>query len=223
MASDFEKSFLISRRLFVIGAPLALGACVTSQTQQPPSLGLSPQVEAMYGPVDGEPFAVDGVDLSEVDPRFLRQEVAYSGPYNPGTIVIDIDERYLYLVEKGGRAMRYGVGVGKQGYSFKGWATIKRKEKWPHWTPTDNMVRLQPARYGPYRAGLPGGETNPLGPRALYLYEGDRDTLFRIHGTIEPWSIGKQVSSGCIRLLNQDIIDLYDRVPLGTRVIVKGS
>ncbi len=212
-----EDAPVLGRRLFVLGAPLALAACVTN----PPPAPLS-RAGMMYGPVDGEPFPVDAVDLSEVDPKWLRQEVPAPAGYAPGTIVVDINERFLYLIGRNGTAIRYGVGVGKQGYSFKGWATIKRKEKWPHWTPTANMVRLQPARYGPYQSGLPGGETNPLGPRALYLYDGDRDTMFRIHGTIEPWSIGQQVSSGCIRLLNQDIIDLYERVPLGTRVYVKG-
>ncbi|MBB6306862.1 L,D-transpeptidase [Xanthobacter tagetidis] len=223
MASDDPiTSSRLSRRLFMLGAPLALAAC---QTTQPSARGpvYSSHLVSMYGPVEGEPHPVDAVDLDEVDPQFLRQEVDYSGGYAPGTIVVDIDKRYLYLVERGGRAIRYGVGVGKQGYSFKGWATIRRKEKWPGWTPTTNMIRLQPERYGPYAGGLPGGEDNPLGPRALYLYDGDRDTMFRIHGTIEPWSIGKQVSSGCIRLLNQDIIDLYERVPLGTRVMVVGS
>lgn len=215
MASDSRKPAEISRRLFVLGAPLALAACQTTGTA--PSL--APQA-SMYGPVPGEPFPVDGVDVSEIDPKYLRQEVAYSGKYPPGTIVVDVQERFLYLVQPGGRAIRYGVGVGKQGYSYRGWATIKRKEKWPSWTPTANMIRLQPERYGPYAGGLPGGEENPLGPRALYLYDGDRDTMFRLHGTIEPWSIGQQVSSGCVRLLNQDIIDLYDRVPLGTRVYV---
>lgn len=219
-ATEIEAPVLapvLARRAFVIGAPLALAACVTN----PPPAPLG-RAAMMYGPVDGEPFPVDGVDLSEVDSIYLRQEVAAPPGAQPGTILVDIDQKFLYYVDRSGRAIRYGVGVGKQGYSFKGWATIKRKEKWPHWTPTANMIRLQPARYGPYAAGLPGGEENPLGPRALYLYEGDRDTMFRIHGTIEPWSIGKQVSSGCIRLLNQDIIDLYERVPLGTRVYVKG-
>lgn len=215
MASRSATAAHLSRRLFILGAPLAMAACTTTQAPMVRTL-------TMYGPVDDEPFPVDEVDLSEVDPIYLRQEVAYSGREAPGTIVVDISDKFLYLVQPGGRAIRYGVGVGKQGYSFKGWANVRRKEKWPHWTPTANMIRTQPARYGPYAAGLPGGETNPLGPRALYLYEGDRDTLFRIHGTIEPWSIGTQVSSGCIRLLNQDIIDLYDRVPTGTRVLVKG-
>ncbi|MFG1477042.1 L,D-transpeptidase [Xanthobacter sp. V4C-4] len=219
MASDPLKPERLTRRLFVLGAPLALAACVTNS---PPPVH---PMARMYGPVEGEPHAVDAIDISEVDPQFLRQEVAYPRhlpPVAPGTIVVDINDKFLYLVQKDGRALRYGVGVGKQGYSFKGWATIKRKEKWPHWTPTANMIKLQPQRYGPYAAGLPGGEDNPLGPRALYLYDGERDTMFRIHGTIEPWSIGQQVSSGCIRLLNQDIIDLYERVPLGTRVYVAG-
>ncbi|MEW6258053.1 MAG: L,D-transpeptidase [Pseudomonadota bacterium] len=215
MASDRQKPAEISRRLLVFGAPLFLAACQTTGTAP-----INPAA-SMYGPIPGEPFPVDAVDLSEIDPKYLRQEVSFSGNYPPGTIVVDVDQKFLYLVQPGGRAIRYGVGVGKQGYSFQGWATIKRKEKWPSWTPTANMIRLQPQRYGPYAGGLPGGETNPLGPRALYLYDGDRDTMFRLHGTIEPWSIGEQVSSGCIRLLNQDIIDLYERVPLGTRVYVK--
>ncbi|MDE1569327.1 L,D-transpeptidase [Aquabacter sp. P-9] len=214
MSSDSLPAAKISRRLLVLGTPLILAACQTDGRQP-----LTTQV-SMYGPVPGEPFEVDAVNVAEIDPKYLRQEVPFSGNYPPGTIVVNVEERFLYLVQPGGKAIRYGVGVGKQGYSYRGWATIKRKEKWPSWTPTANMIRLQPERYGPYASGMPGGETNPLGPRALYLYDGDRDTMFRLHGTIEPWSIGEQVSSGCIRLLNQDIIDLYERVPLGTRVYV---
>ncbi|WP_132032904.1 L,D-transpeptidase [Aquabacter spiritensis] len=212
MASDRHKPAEISRRLFLLGAPLALAACQTDGSMTSPL--------SMYGPVGGEPFPVAAVDTSEIDPQFYRRIVDYRAKYPPGTIVVDVSNRFLYFVLKDGKAVRYGVGVGKEGYSYRGWATIKRKEKWPSWTPTANMIRLQPARYGPYAGGLPGGEDNPLGPRALYLYDGDRDTLFRLHGTTEPWSIGTQVSSGCIRLLNQDIIDLYERVPLGTRVYV---
>lgn len=212
--SRFPSSATLSRRAFVVGTPLFLAACVTNA---PPPV--SP-MSSLYGPVPGEPFEVPAVDTSGIDPQFLRQVVDYPTKYPVGTIVVDVPNRFLYLVEKDGKAIRYGVGVGKQGYSYRGWATIKRKEKWPHWTPTPNMIAKQPERYKPYAAGLPGGEENPLGPRALYLYDGDRDTLFRLHGTIEPDTIGTQVSSGCIRLLNQDIIDLYERVPLGTRVIV---
>jgi lipoprotein-anchoring transpeptidase ErfK/SrfK len=119
-------------------------------------------------------------------------------------------------------AMRYGVGVGREeALQFKGTATIGRKAEWPRWTPTANMVRRDPERYGPVAAGLPPGPTNPLGPRALYLYRGGNDTHFRLHGTIEPYTIGTNVSSGCIRLIDQDIIDLYSRVPAGTRVVVQ--
>ncbi|MGQ3674831.1 L,D-transpeptidase [Xanthobacter sp. TB0139] len=217
MALDLTKSRFLTRLLLILGAPLALAACVTNQTP-PPSAGV---FDSRYAAIDTEPHPVNAVDLSEVDPKYRRQVVSYPTKHAPGTIVVDITDRHLYLVQKNGKAIRYGVGVGKQGYSFSGSATIKRKQEWPHWTPTPNMIKREPKRYGPYAGGLPGGETNPLGPRALYLYQGNRDTLFRIHGTTEPWSIGKQISSGCIRLLNQDIIDLYSRVPLGTRVVVK--
>lgn len=216
MSAHSPSPTRISRRALIFAAPVLLAACQTTR----PTPTVSPMA-ALYAPVDGEPFVVEAVDVTEIDPRFLRQVVDYSGPHAPGTVVVDVEQRFLYLVQPGGRAIRYGVGVGKQGYSYRGWAAIKRKEKWPSWTPTANMIRNQPERYGPYAGGLPGGEANPLGPRALYLYDGDRDTLFRLHGTIEPWSIGEQVSSGCIRLLNQDIIDLYERVPLGTRVYVQ--
>ncbi len=211
MASDSLKPAGISRRLLILGAPLLLAACQTDGSPSPMS---------MYGAVSGEPFAVPAVDTSEIDRKYFRQVVNYPTKNPPGTIVVDVENKFLYLVMKDGKAMRYGVGVGKQGYSYRGWATIARKEKWPSWTPTANMIRLQPQRYGPYAGGLPGGDENPLGPRALYLYDGPRDTLFRLHGTTEPLSIGQQVSSGCVRLLNQDIIDLYERVPTGTRVYV---
>jgi lipoprotein-anchoring transpeptidase ErfK/SrfK len=116
--------------------------------------------------------------------------------------------------------MRYGVGVGKAGLAWSGEAEVKRKAEWPHWTPTADMIRREPERNGPWRNGMGPGLTNPLGPRALYLFEGDRDTLYRIHGTTEPHTIGTDVSSGCIRMFNQDIIDLYGRIPVNTRVVV---
>jgi lipoprotein-anchoring transpeptidase ErfK/SrfK len=175
----------------------------------------------MYAAVAGEPFEVPAVDLSQVDARFLRREVAYATREQPGTIVVDPGARYAYLVLERGRAIRYGVGVGKQeGFNFEGAATIARKAEWPHWTPTAAMIRREPERYGQYAAGLPGGPGNPLGPRALYLYRDGQDTLYRLHGTTEPWSIGTMVSSGCVRLLNQDIIDLYRRVPVGSKAVV---
>lgn len=154
-----------------------------------------------------------------IDPRFRRQRVRYEGIERPGTIVVDISDRYLYAVEDGGWATRYGVAVGEEGLTFKGKATVGDKAQWPSWTPTASMIRRKP-HLAQYASGVPGGENNPLGARALYLYQGGRDTRFRLHGTNEPWLIGSAVSNGCIRLTNDDIIDLYDRTPVGTAVLV---
>lgn len=151
--------------------------------------------------------------------RFEPQRVAFTG-YRRGTIVVDPRNHYLYLVESRFTARRYGVGVGRAGLAFKGVATIKRKAEWPSWTPTQNMIRREPAKYAKFAGGVPGGPGNPLGARALYLYKGKRDTYYRIHGTTQPSSIGRSVSNGCIRMLNAHVIDLYNRTPKGTRVVV---
>ncbi|WAC28254.1 L,D-transpeptidase [Ancylobacter sp. SL191] len=215
---------LIDRRLFLLAAPVALAGCTTTGSPRvsqmlPPAL--DPQYVRMYGAVTDEPFPIPAVDISQIDPRFLRQEVAYSSPYQPGTIVVDPNERFAYLVMANGRALRYGVGVGRQeGFNFRGEGIIARKAEWPRWTPTPDMIAREPERYGPYAGGLAGGPDNPLGPRALYLYKNGRDTYYRLHGTTEPLTIGTMVSSGCIRFINQDIIDLYRRVPTGSRVVV---
>ena len=154
-----------------------------------------------------------------VDPRFRRQRVPYDGGESPGTIVVNTSTRYLYLVEGNGWATRYGVGVGEEGRTLKGRATIGRKAVWPSWTPTANMMRRKP-HLVQYAGGVPGGPQNPLGARALYLYRGGQDTMFRLHGTNEPWTIGTAVSSGCVRLTNDDIVDLYERVPTGSSVLI---
>lgn len=176
---------------------------------------------AMYAPVESEPHRIPAVAVNRVDPRYLRQEVP-TPPHiraAPGTIVVDPTNRFLYLVQTGGKSMRYGIGVGKAGFSWSGTAVIKDKQQWPKWFPPEEMQQRDfRARW--YANGMDGGLRNPLGARALYLYQGDKDTLYRLHGTSEQSSIGRAVSSGCIRLFNQDIIDLYNRVPLGTKVIV---
>lgn len=200
-------------------ATSTLAGCVTSGGPAKPK-GPDPYYVAMYGPKPEEKFPLDAIDISKVDQRYLRQRVAYATHEPPGTIVIDAQNRFLYLVQDGGMAMRYGIGVGKAGLEFEGEARIGRKAEWPRWTPTSSMVAREPERYGPLAGGMEPGVRNPLGPRALYLFQGDRDTLFRIHGTTEAWSIGKAVSSGCIRLFNPDIIDLYSRVPQDSRVVV---
>ena len=135
---------------------------------------------------------------------------------NPGTIIVDTDARFLYLMMENGRAMRYGVGVGRMGFEWKGTATVGRKAEWPAWVPPKEMREREP--WLPER--MEGGPDNPLGARSLYLYQGSKDTLYRIHGTNQPETIGQALSSGCIRMLNDDAIDLYNRVPKGAKVVV---
>ena len=157
------------------------------------------------------------VQSQQIDPAFLPALVDYPTAEKPGTIVIDAGARYLYLVLDGGKAQRYGVGVGRDGFGWSGTVRVGRKAEWPTWTPPAAMRKRQP--YLP--VSMPGGPNNPLGARALYLYEGGRDTLFRIHGSNEPWTIGRSVSSGCFRMRNEDVIALYERVGVGTKVVVR--
>ena len=228
-------------RLAVLALPLLLAGCVTSRplpqagTPVPapepvafapaplpaaPDFAPDPSNEGRYGPITDEPYPVQPVNLQKIDPRYLRQTVPNTTGEAPGTIVIDPHERFLYLVQEDGTALRYGVGVGREGFAWSGTAYVRRKLEWPDWHPPAEMVERDP-KARPYADGMPGGPTNPLGARSLALWQGDKDTLFRIHGTIEPYSIGKAVSSGCIRMLNQDAIDLYARVPIGTKVVVR--
>jgi lipoprotein-anchoring transpeptidase ErfK/SrfK len=152
----------------------------------------------------------------EIDRAFLPALVDYPTSERPGTVVIDTGSRYLYLVLAGGKAQRYGVGVGRDGFGWAGAVKVGRKAEWPRWTPPAAMRQRQP--YLP--VSMEGGPDNPLGARALYLYRGGRDTLFRIHGSNEPWTIGHAVSSGCFRMRNEDVIELYRRVPVGAKVVV---
>ena len=218
------SSARISRRLFVIGAPLSLSACVSGPELPPvaPKTADEFAFEAMYGPIDDEPFPIPALEPGVVDPQFLRQLVPYDTRYAPGTIVVDPGERHLYLVRANGEALRYGVGVGREGFGWNGRARVARKAMWPTWTPPADMIKRQP-EVAKYARGMPGGLDNPLGARALYLFQGNKDTLYRIHGTNDPSSIGHAMSSGCIRLINQDIIDLYRRAPIETPVVVLAS
>src|SRR5690606_5153478 len=223
--STAKRVAVPTRRLFLIGASaLALSACSSANNRRLDGaivLDIEQPWASYYAAARGEPYPVPAVDLRRIPRQFWRQEVPYASSHPVGTIVVNTSERHLYLVQPGGTAMRYGVGVGRdEGLNFRGTATIARKAKWPGWTPTPNMIRTQPERYAQYAKGLPGGPTNPLGARALYLYRNGKDTHFRLHGTTEPYAIGRSVPSGCIRLMNQDIIDLYDRVPTGTKVVV---
>ena len=214
----------IVRASSVLALASALGACNASMgaplpVQQTQAAG-GPQALRQYAALTDEPFPVAAIDPGDIKARNMRQVVEYQTKEQPGTLVVDPYKRFLYLVMEGGKAMRYGVGVGKAGLEFTGEATVARKASWPRWTPTPDMIRRDPKRYAPWSHGMEGGEKNPLGARALYLFKDGNDTLYRIHGTTEPWSIGQAVSSGCIRMLNQDVIDLHRRVPTGTKVVV---
>jgi lipoprotein-anchoring transpeptidase ErfK/SrfK len=217
------------------GTAFALGGCATTMPA-PPIQSLAAPLEPsiptpsadIYGEVTGEPFPIPAVKLTGLDPTYLRTTVRYPGTEEPGTIVVDPPRRYLYLVEAGGSALRYGVGVGREGFGWAGTATIHDKQEWPDWYPPKEMIQRQPelrTALSELQSGLGmhGGPRNPLGARAMYLWQCNKDTLYRIHGTVEPWTIGKSVSSGCIRMINQDVIDLYRRAPVSTRVVVTPS
>ncbi|MFD2346828.1 L,D-transpeptidase [Sinorhizobium terangae] len=192
----------ITRRMLVLSG-LALLTSGCSTTWQ----GMGVPVPSLFG------------DSSGIDPRYRRRHVRYEGYEAPGTLVVDTNERYLYAVEEGGWATRYGIGVGEQGLTMKGRAVVGRKAEWPSWTPTASMIKRKP-HLAQYAGGVSGGPHNPLGASALYLYRGGQDTMFRVHGTNEPWTIGHAVSNGCIRMTNEDIVDLYSRTPVGTEVLI---
>lgn len=166
-----------------------------------------------------EAFPIHQDDQQKVKPRFRRKQVDFKTKEAPGTIIVDPQSKYLYLVLNNARAMRYGIGVGRQGFEWSGEAVIRRKAKWPRWTPPKEMVERD-ALAAEWANGMPGGPTNPLGARALYLFQGDVDTLYRIHGTFQPQTIGTAVSSGCIRMINADVADLYERIEIGAKVVV---
>ena len=185
------------------------------QIETPPQRQYQPEPQSnpVYGRAHTNGQDVDDPAQSrQVNPRFLRQEVSYDGREAPGTIIINTRERLLYLVQGNGRALRYGIGVGRPGFTWAGTHSITNMREWPDWRPPAEMIRRQPHLPRHMR----GGPDNPLGARAMYL----GSTLYRIHGSNEPWTIGQAVSSGCIRLRNEDVIHLYERVRVGTRVMV---
>ena len=221
---------MITRRIFMgATASAVLSGCTTAGTGSPGSTPAAPKPSKMpdfYGPVPDEPFPIPAVPAGGVPERYWRTTVENPYPqFAPGTVVVDPQNFYLHHIEHGGSATRYGIGVGRQGFSWAGNAVVQYKRKWPRWKAPDDMVARQPelAPYSVAAGGMDPGLMNPLGARALYLFQNGEDTLYRLHGNPEAASIGQAVSSGCIRLLNQDVIDLYDRVRDGSRVVVLNS
>ncbi len=235
----------ISRRNFLsaggAAALLGLAGCAGTTTSQfnaetapqfrsplDRGAGISPNLGAyvsMYAPMPQEQFPLPAIPIERMDPVYLRQLVADPTGETPGTIVVDTNNHFLYLVRENGEAMRYGVGLGREGFAWQGRAVVQYKRAWPRWTPPDEMVARQPELepYSIANGGMDPGLNNPLGARALYIFQNGVDTIYRIHGSPEWWTIGKSVSSGCVRMLNQDVIDLHDRVPNGTPILVTNS
>ncbi|MGN6548605.1 MAG: L,D-transpeptidase [Pararhizobium sp.] len=169
--------------------------------------------------VDGG-YVIPAVPYRQIDPIYYRQVVENTTGEEPGTIVVDTHQKFLYLTRDDGSAIRYGVGVGREGFAWSGRGQIQWKQKWPTWTPPSDMIDRQPELKKYANGGMDPGLMNPLGARAMYIFHDGKDTLYRLHGSPEWWSIGKAMSSGCIRLINQDVIDLYSRVPVHTKVLV---
>lgn len=176
-------------------------------------------IRRMYAANPHEIYPVPAVNLARLNPAYYRTLVPYPTKEPAGTIVVDTGRRYLYLVRGDGMAMRYGVGIGRQGFEWSGRGYIGRKAEWPVWTPPASMIDRQP-ELEEFRNGMAPGPENPLGARALYIYVDGRDTLYRLHGNPDETSIGQAVSSGCVRMLQQDVIDLYQRATVGANVVV---
>jgi lipoprotein-anchoring transpeptidase ErfK/SrfK len=197
---------MLSRRAVITGAASSLLA--------------APIVGASFAQAsDDDPYPLPKFDYGKLPEAFRPAVVDYSGRQWPGTIIVDTQARQLYLVLQGGKAIRWGCAVGRDGFRWAGLADVGRKVMWPRWTPPKEMIARSPEK-AKWANGMPGGPENPLGARALYLFQNGNDTLYRIHGTTEPLSIGKNASSGCIRMVNQDVVELYRRVPIGSRVVV---
>lgn len=249
IALEASMSTFTRRRLLALAATGAasavLSACSTTSSQRaasvpafpaappPPTMRNDPSFadpEMMYAPVNDNGYDIPGVPFRKIDPRYYRQVVTDPTGEAPGTVVIDTAGHFLYVVADNGEAIRYGVGLGRAGFEWAGRGVIEWKQTWPRWFPPNEMIDRQPelekyrARQIPgkneWEGGMQPGVQNPLGARALYIFQDGKDTLYRLHGSPEWASIGKSVSSGCVRLINQDVIDLYGRVPDGTPIVV---
>ena len=213
----FAASGRMGRRAFLLGAA-ALGAAGLGGCTTISSLSFA-EAERVYGPVPDERFPIPAVNLSKVDPKYLRQTVRYPSDEAVGTIIVDPSRYYVYRIEGNDMATRYGANVGRAGFLWSGEAYIGRKAQWPTWTPPPEMIARQP-EVAKYAGGMAPGLDNPLGARVLYLYQDGKYTLYTIYSTIQAETIGKGVSSGCVGLLTQDMLDLWEKTPVDTKVIV---
>jgi lipoprotein-anchoring transpeptidase ErfK/SrfK len=208
----------MSRRSFLAGSAAALGALTLAGCATSGGMSMA-EAERVYGALPNERFPVPAVNISKINPKYLRRTVSYASNEAVGTIIIDPRHFYVYRIEGDGEATRYGANVGRAGFLWSGEAYIGRKAEWPIWTPPREMILRQPEA-APYANGMPPGLNNPLGARTLYLYQNGAYTLYTIYSTIMPETIGKGVSSGCVGLLTQDMLHLYNQTPVQTKVVV---
>ncbi|WP_083595049.1 L,D-transpeptidase [Aurantimonas sp. 22II-16-19i] len=236
----------MSRRAFVLGAVavnvLSAGCAATGRGQrlqaslEPPPVPQgaavepvafdaprTPELDARYAAIVDGGHEIPAVPYWKIDPKFYRQQVPDPTGEAPGTVVVDTPNRFLYLVEEGGTAMRYGVGIGRVGFTWEGRGIIHWRQHWPRWKPPSDMIARKPELevYSVENGGMEPGVSNPLGARALYIHQNGEDTLYRLHGSPEWWTMGTAASSGCVRLVNQDVIDLYERVPYHAPILVR--
>jgi lipoprotein-anchoring transpeptidase ErfK/SrfK len=211
-------SGVLSRRSFLAGSAAGLAASVLAGCVTTGGMSLA-EAERVYGPVPDERFPIPAVNVSKVNPKYFRRTVRYDTKEAAGTIIADPRNYYVYRIEGDGYATRYGANVGRDGFRWSGDAYIGRKAEWPIWTPPKEMIARQPEA-AQYAGGMPPGLDNPLGARTLYLYQNGAYTLYTIYSTIRPETIGKGISSGCIGLLTQDMMDLYAKTPVNTKVVV---
>ena len=209
------KKIILAAGLF---ASLTITGCTSISTHLDPSM----EFRKDYRRTTDNGYKLPAIPVRKIDKKYLRQIVDYQTRERPGTVVVSVKERFLYLVQPGGKAVRYGIGVGKQGFAWSGNAYVGWKAEWPTWTPPGPMLKRKP-ELRKYAGGMKPGLNNPLGARAMYLMRNGQDTMYRLHGTPEWWTIGTAASSGCIRLMNQDIIDLHSRVKSGAKVVVRQS
>jgi len=212
------RSGRLNRRSFLVGSAAGLGAaglagCVSSDDM------MRAEAAKLYGPVPNDKFAIPAVDISRVDPRYFRQKVRYDSKEAPGTIIVDPGKFHLYRIEGDGMATRYGANVSRPGFLWSGEVYVGRKAEWPTWTPPKEMIARQPEARK-YAGGMPGGLENPLGARVLYLYKNGVYTVYTIYSTSDPDTLGQGITSGCTGLLSQDMIDLYARTPVKTKVVM---